>query len=56
AQTLATKLEAMFAGYGDQYGRIVAMPGVAEKGFINVRIEVSTPGGHSSLPPPHTVR
>ncbi|KAI6104447.1 hypothetical protein EDD16DRAFT_1714744 [Pisolithus croceorrhizus] len=66
AQTLATKLEAMFGrngyamiidegpGYGDQYGRIVAMPGVAEKGFINVRIEVSTPGGHSSLPPPHT--
>ncbi|KAI6117456.1 hypothetical protein EV401DRAFT_2197705 [Pisolithus croceorrhizus] len=66
AQTLATKLEGMFGqngyamivdeglGYDEQYGRIVATPGVAEKGFINVRIEVSTPGGHSSLPPPHT--
>ncbi|KAI6106077.1 hypothetical protein EDD16DRAFT_205926 [Pisolithus croceorrhizus] len=51
AQTLATKLEGMFGqngyamivdeglGYDEQYGRIVATPGVAEKGFINVRIE-----------------
>ncbi|KAI6106076.1 carboxypeptidase S [Pisolithus croceorrhizus] len=66
AQTLAIELEAMFGqngyamivdeggGYGEQYGRILATPGVAEKGSVNVRIEVSTPGGHSSLPPPHT--
>ncbi|KAI6112592.1 hypothetical protein F5141DRAFT_1291299 [Pisolithus sp. B1] len=66
AQTLAIELEAMFGqngyamivdeggGYGEQYGRILAMPGIAEKGSVNVRIEVSTPGGHSSLPPPHT--
>ncbi|KAI0342968.1 carboxypeptidase S [Trametopsis cervina] len=33
---------------------IVASPAVAEKGSYNMRIEVSTPGGHSSVPPPHT--
>ncbi|KIK13509.1 hypothetical protein PISMIDRAFT_17926 [Pisolithus microcarpus 441] len=30
------------------------MPGVTEKGSVNVCIEVNTPGGHSSLPPTHT--
>ncbi|KAI5999721.1 hypothetical protein EDD15DRAFT_76890 [Pisolithus albus] len=66
AQTLAPELERMFgrngfamivdegSGYGEIFGRNLAMPGVAEKGSVNVRIEVSTPGGHSSLPPTHT--
>lgn len=66
AQTLAAELERMFgrngyamivdegSGYGEIFGRNLAMPGVAEKGSVNVRIEVSTPGGHSSLPPTHT--
>ncbi|KAI6148311.1 hypothetical protein BKA82DRAFT_992035 [Pisolithus tinctorius] len=66
AGTLAAKLEEMFGqngyamivdegpGYGEQYGRIIATPGIAEKGSVDVRIEVTTPGGHSSLPPPHT--
>ncbi|KAI6016134.1 hypothetical protein BKA83DRAFT_4007279, partial [Pisolithus microcarpus] len=31
------------------------MPGVTEKGSMNVHIEVSTPGGHLSLPPTHMV-
>lgn len=35
---------------------IVAAPAVAEKGSFNLRMEVSSPGGHSSVPPPHTVR
>lgn len=30
--------------------------GVAEKGVDNVRIEVTAPGGHSMVPPRHTVR
>ena len=30
------------------------MPSVAEKGYLDVRLEVSTAGGHSSVPPPHT--
>lgn len=29
---------------------------VAEKGYLDVRVEVATPGGHSSVPPEHTVR
>ncbi|KAG8740081.1 hypothetical protein FRC10_004759 [Ceratobasidium sp. 414] len=32
----------------------VALPAVAEKGYLDVRIEVATPGGHSSVPPEHT--
>ncbi|KAG9119676.1 hypothetical protein FRC07_005185 [Ceratobasidium sp. 392] len=27
---------------------------VAEKGYLDVRVEVATPGGHSSVPPEHT--
>lgn len=38
----------------DLYGLTVAGPAVAEKGYIDVRITVKTPGGHSSDPPQHT--
>ncbi|CAO1630644.1 unnamed protein product [Parajaminaea phylloscopi] len=31
-----------------------AGPGVSEKGYLDVRVVVSTPGGHSSVPPKHT--
>ena len=34
---------------------VMAVPNVAEKGALNVQIEVATPGGHSSVPPVHTV-
>jgi Gly-Xaa carboxypeptidase len=30
------------------------VPGIAEKGKLDVRVDVHTPGGHSSIPPPHT--
>ncbi|KAL4252052.1 peptidase M20A family protein [Abortiporus biennis] len=33
---------------------IIATPSVAEKGHFDLRLEVSTPGGHSSVPPDHT--
>lgn len=36
------------------YGMAVAGPAVAEKGYLDVRITVHTPGGHSSVPPRHT--
>ncbi|KAH7929100.1 carboxypeptidase S [Leucogyrophana mollusca] len=66
AQTLAPKLLEMFgeggfamlvdegSGYGEQYGRVIATPGIGEKGYLDVLVEVASPGGHSSLPPPHT--
>ncbi|KIJ65717.1 hypothetical protein HYDPIDRAFT_39633 [Hydnomerulius pinastri MD-312] len=33
---------------------IFANPSVSEKGYLDVQVEVSTPGGHSSVPPEHT--
>ncbi|EIW79289.1 carboxypeptidase S [Coniophora puteana RWD-64-598 SS2] len=41
-------------GYSDHAGTIFASPAVAEKGYVDVRVDVSTPGGHSSRPPRHT--
>ena len=45
----------VLAGFNDEFGSIIASPGIAEKGHLNVRVEVTAPGGHSSIPPPHTV-
>ncbi|EPQ56640.1 carboxypeptidase S [Gloeophyllum trabeum ATCC 11539] len=41
-------------GYAEENGLIWSQPAVAEKGQLNVRMEVNTPGGHSSRPPAHT--
>ncbi|KAH8116257.1 Zn-dependent exopeptidase [Phellopilus nigrolimitatus] len=41
-------------GYSDMFGTMFATPAIAEKGKLDVRIEVATPGGHSSIPPAHT--
>ncbi|EJD07407.1 carboxypeptidase S [Fomitiporia mediterranea MF3/22] len=41
-------------GYSEQFGGIFAVPAIGEKGYIDTRVEVSTPGGHSSIPPSHT--
>ncbi|KDQ61780.1 hypothetical protein JAAARDRAFT_204220 [Jaapia argillacea MUCL 33604] len=41
-------------GFSEQFGGVFAVPGVAEKGYLDVRVEVTSPGGHSSIPPPHT--
>ncbi|KAJ4479573.1 carboxypeptidase S [Lentinula edodes] len=35
-------------------GTIFALPGVSEKGYFDVSIEILAPGGHSSIPPEHT--
>ena len=44
-------------GFDELYGEnvIFAGPATGEKGYLDVRVEVTTPGGHSSVPPPHTV-
>ncbi|PWN35204.1 carboxypeptidase S [Meira miltonrushii] len=38
----------------DMHGISVAEPAVAEKGYLDVKLSVHTPGGHSSVPPKHT--
>lgn len=44
-------------GMVEMYGAVFAAPAVGEKGYIDTRVEVTTPGGHSSIPPAsrHTV-
>ncbi|KAI8935416.1 hypothetical protein NX059_007996 [Plenodomus lindquistii] len=37
----------------ESWGADFAIPGVAEKGYIDVDIVVRMPGGHSSIPPEH---
>ncbi|EXJ86628.1 Gly-Xaa carboxypeptidase [Capronia epimyces CBS 606.96] len=37
-----------------KWGTFFALPGVSEKGYIDLEIVVRTPGGHSSVPPAHT--
>ncbi|KAF8141978.1 hypothetical protein EV363DRAFT_1425979 [Boletus edulis] len=41
-------------GYDDLGGTVFATPAVAEKGYMDIRMDVLTPGGHSSRPPKHT--
>ncbi|KAI8633250.1 peptidase family M20/M25/M40 [Xylariaceae sp. FL1651] len=41
------------AGFTSAWGSSFALPGVAEKGYIDVEIIVRMPGGHSSIPPAH---
>ncbi|KAI9064054.1 carboxypeptidase S [Trametes sanguinea] len=41
-------------GIQNQFGTVIATPAIAEKGYIDVRVEVTSPGGHSSVPPEHT--
>lgn len=32
----------------------IAMIGIAEKGYVSLKLSVTAPGGHSSMPPKHT--
>jgi Gly-Xaa carboxypeptidase len=41
------------AGTVESWGANFALPGVAEKGYVDVDIVVRMPGGHSSIPPKH---
>ena len=43
-------------GFQESFGSVVALPAVTEKGLVDVHLEVTSPGGHSSTPPKHTVR
>jgi hypothetical protein len=43
------------AGFGVEYDTVFATISIAEKGAMNTNIQVTAPGGHSSIPPAHTV-
>jgi carboxypeptidase PM20D1 len=45
---------AVISGMQDEVGHPVAMIGVGEKGYVNLRLRVNSPGGHSSMPPAQT--
>ncbi|KAF9530344.1 carboxypeptidase S [Crepidotus variabilis] len=42
------------SGFIERFGSVVAVPAIAEKGYMNVLVKVSANGGHSSVPPSHT--
>lgn len=66
AKPLAKEIEARYGpdsihfivdeGTGLKYvsGALFALPTVAEKGYVDIKLAVETPGGHSSMPPDHT--
>lgn len=35
-------------------GMLVGLPAVGEKGYVDITVDLKTPGGHSSMPPDHT--
>ncbi|KAI5480436.1 peptidase family M20/M25/M40 [Pseudohyphozyma bogoriensis] len=41
-------------GVGEMWGTAMALPGTGEKGYIDVTVSLTGPGGHSSVPPDHT--
>ncbi|KAJ7825958.1 hypothetical protein B0H13DRAFT_2374668, partial [Mycena leptocephala] len=42
------------AGMIKMFGTMAALPDVAEKGYLDVVVDLTSPGGHSSVPPDHT--
>ncbi|RKO93853.1 hypothetical protein BDK51DRAFT_51734 [Blyttiomyces helicus] len=42
------------SGRSSRLGIPMSLVGVQEKGYTDIKITVSAPGGHSSIPPPHT--
>ncbi|RMZ88542.1 hypothetical protein DV736_g4236, partial [Chaetothyriales sp. CBS 134916] len=42
------------SGFARPWGLQVALPGVGEKGYTDVKIVIRMPGGHSSIPGDHT--
>lgn len=40
--------------YDATTGRVVAPVGTGEKGYVDIDVGLTTPGGHSSVPPEHT--
>ncbi|CDO73269.1 hypothetical protein BN946_scf185008.g31 [Trametes cinnabarina] len=53
---IALVLDEGGGAYGTPYGEdvIFAVPSLSEKGYLDVKIEITAQGGHSSVPPKHT--
>jgi Gly-Xaa carboxypeptidase len=51
---VAMILDEGFTGVDMDHGQSFARLGLAEKGCLTVKLQIATPGGHSSSPPPHT--
>jgi Gly-Xaa carboxypeptidase len=51
---VAMVLDEGFTGIDIDHGKSFARLGLAEKGCLTVKLQIATPGGHSSSPPPHT--
>ncbi|MBT37822.1 MAG: peptidase M20 [Deltaproteobacteria bacterium] len=45
---------AVAGGFLPGLERDVAVVGIAEKGSVSIALDLEAPGGHSSVPPPHT--
>lgn len=41
-------------GLSYEFGALFALPATAEKGYVDIKTIVETPGGHSSTPPDHS--
>ncbi|KAI9351130.1 carboxypeptidase S [Zopfochytrium polystomum] len=66
AATIAKHIESLYGtngvefvldegtGLEEAFGATFAYLATSEKGYLNVQFSVSTPGGHSSVPPEHT--
>ncbi|KAF9016901.1 carboxypeptidase S [Hymenopellis radicata] len=42
------------SGFTEVYGIPFAIPGIVEKGYLDTKLEIAAPGGHSSVPPKST--
>ena len=51
---IAMVLDEGFTGIDMDHGQSFARLGLAEKGCLTVKLQIATPGGHSSSPPTHT--
>ena len=46
----------LIGAFAEIGGSVISLVGTAEKGYLDTKLTVMTPGGHSSVPPPHTVK
>ena len=55
ASNISPFVSKFIGDYMIEHGKVFATPAITEKGYLDVLIDVQSPGGHSCVPPPHTV-